>query len=382
MAVEVYTDVERLGGIVDEWRALLGDSGYGNPFLVPEWQIAWARHFTAPGELRVATVRRAGELIAVAPFYRHHSCLGPLKVFTRVRQIGRGKSDVLTELPQILCHRDWHRKALRAVVSQLTDYDRRMDWLEVTLGPEQGWLEPEWLPAAPGERKWVTVHAGVVPTVVMPLPLSVEALDRQLKRNVKESIRRSVNRLKRAGVDWRFEVVAEPGAELQGALDRLVGLHAARARAVERPQHSDYFAAPEEIAFLQDAAQAMAPRDHVKVCSIVVGERAIASLLVLRANGGVFFSASGMDPDWWEFGPMTLLQRECLRDAVSSGDRVVNLSRGPNASKLRWAEELAIHHDFNVVSNRRRSRRSFALYAPYRALAEFRMRAGARRTPG
>jgi CelD/BcsL family acetyltransferase involved in cellulose biosynthesis len=209
----------------------------------------------------------------------------------------------------------------------------------------------------------------------MELPEATDGLEAQLKRNVTESIRRSTNRLRRDGVDWRFDVVEQPGPRLDAAVEELVSLHSARAGADDRFPHTDYFAEPDQSAFLRDASAAMADAGHLKVCSLAVDGEAIASLLILRANGGVFFSVSGMNPAWWDYGVMTLLQRECLRDAIASGDRLVNLSRGPNAPKLRWAENLEIHHNFNLVAGQKRSRRLFSVYAPYRTLAEFRMRA-------
>ena len=373
--VEVLTHVDALAGIAGEWAALHAESGSRNPFLTPEWQVAWARHFTSPGDLRVVAVRRGARLAAVAPFYRHVTRVGPFRAVSRLRLIGRGKTDLLTELPQVLADPAVQRKVLRAAIGELTASRPRPDWIEIALGPEQGWIEPEWLAGGPTRPRWVSLHSGVAATVVMRLPETSDELARQLKRNVTESIRRSKNRLRRAAADWRFEVVAEPGPRLDSALARLVALHGARADAEDRPTHSDYFASGDLGPFLREAGPAMAAAGRAKVASIVVDGAAIASVLVLRANGCAFLSASGMDPRWWEQGPMTLLIRECLGDAIESGDRYVNLSRGPNASKLRWSEELEVHHHFNLVAGTPRSRRVFALYAPWRTLAEFRMRA-------
>lgn len=372
VTVDIRTDFDERGGLVDEWRVLMAESGSRNPFLAPEWQIAWARHFTAPGELRLLTVRHGERLVALAPFYRRESGHGPLTI-VRTRLLGRGSREAMTELPQVLCDPQWRRKALRAVVTTLTKAGTDSDWVEVTLGPDQVWLEPEWLHSS--DTPWVTVHTGVVATVAMRLPETADELDRVLKRNVTESIRRSENRLRRADAVWEFNAVDEPGRELTEGVDQLIALHSARARVGDHLPHTDHFAEPGHLAFLREVVPAMAAAGHVQLCSLTVQGKPIASLLVLRAGGGAFFSASGMDPAWWECSPMTLLQRECLRHLILCGDRSVNLSRGPNAAKLRWAEELEVHHNFSLVAGRRRSQIAFTLYAPYRTAVEFWIRA-------
>ena len=73
-----------------------------------------------------------------------------------------------------------------------------------------------------------SVHRGTRPCVVLPLPESWDELRGSLKRNVKESIRRSTNRLGRDG--HTFEVVDEYGSrdELRDALGELRRPHPLR----------------------------------------------------------------------------------------------------------------------------------------------------------
>jgi CelD/BcsL family acetyltransferase involved in cellulose biosynthesis len=375
--VSVAATVEEATAVHSDWGALLAASGQGNPFLTPEWQIPWARHFTEPGELQILLVHNGDELVAIAPLYRRVTRVGPLR-FARTRLLGSGGGSVLTELPQIVSLPEWHRRSMRLIVAHVMGAEPRSDWVELTLAPTQGWLEPEWIPESVGPPA-VVMASGVAATVVVALPTAHEALQSQLKPSLRRSIRRGRNRLARAGIDCSFEVVDQPGESLRQAVDRLVSLHRARAQVADHVAHADSFAHPDEAGFLHEAAQGMAALGQLKICSLVTSTTTIATVLVLRVNGSAYFSVSGTDPDYWEFGPMTLLLRECLDDAIANGDRSANLLRGPNYAKLRWAEELEVHHHFSLVSGRRRSHLAFAAYAPLRTGSEFWVRARQRR---
>jgi CelD/BcsL family acetyltransferase involved in cellulose biosynthesis len=212
----------------------------------------------------------------------------------------------------------------------------------------------------------------------MALPASDDELQQKLKSSLRRSIRRAQNRLERDGVPWRIETVSEPGPELDRGIARLVELHKARAQLEGRLRHGDSFAAEGQAAFLNSAASAMAAAGRLQLLSVNVDDETAASVLLLRTLGATFMSVSGMDPRWWDYGLVTLLQRECLRSAIECGDRTFNFLRGPNYAKLRWSEELEVHQNFHLVAGRRRSHRLYALFAAYRALAEFRIRSAQR----
>src|SRR5262249_27578442 len=66
------------------------------------------------------------------------------------------------------------------------------------------------------------------PNYTLQLPASWEALQGRFRRNLKESLRKCYNSLKRAGLSFELEVARE-GKALEDALTRFFALHAARA---------------------------------------------------------------------------------------------------------------------------------------------------------
>jgi hypothetical protein len=356
-----FAAVDRL---MPDWRALFEESRTHNPFTNPTWLRAWMLHFTREPELWVMEVRQSDRLIGVAPFYRRRFAGG----VRRVRLVGMGHDRTLTELPQVLAAPGMERQVLRAVVAELMARAGDWDWVDLSLPPEQGWFEPDWLSGRDAQGSFST-QVGTFACVVMPLPDSPNALQAALKRNVRESVRQSHNRLRRASADIRFEKVDGGGGSVRKAVRDLSRLHSARARMRDKPQHENLFPTALQEVFVQSVTQELAGTGHANVALLKADRVPIAAVLLLRANGGVFFSASGMSPDWWDHGPMTFLQAECLRGAIADGDRFANLSIGPDVSKLRWSEVLELHNHFVIVGPRLRSKAAFAAYTPFRSAA-------------
>ena len=97
--------------------------------------------------------------------------------------------------------------------------------------------------------------------------------------------------------------------------------------------------------------------------------------LVLRAPTASYLGLSGVDPNWWHAGPLTLLQYAVLERAADRGDSEVNLSVGPDISKLRWSERVVQHPEFVVCGPRARSRRVLTVYAALASAAAIRREA-------
>jgi CelD/BcsL family acetyltransferase involved in cellulose biosynthesis len=374
MDVSVLHTHDELDAVLPEWTALYEASGSRNPFADPRWLTVWARHYAGGAALETIVVRDRGGLAGVAPFYRGGGRL------ERWRMLGSVDRRQLNELPQVVVRADCTRDALRAVFHELVRRGSDYDWIDFVLAPEQGWTQPEWFDL--DGSSCFSVHRGTRPCVVLPLPGTWDALRAGLKRNVKESIRRSTNRLKRDGHTFELTDEYESVDALRTALAELRRLHAARAKIEGTIAHPDYFAGGANVDFLDDVAERTFGAGLVRPALLEVDGEVVAARLVLRGNGALFFSISGFDPAWWDYGPLTLLDAESLRTAIERGDTHANLSIGPDTSKLRWSERLELHQDFVLVGNRPRARRLFSAWAAAsaaKAVGEGRRRARSRR---
>lgn len=368
----VISSFDELDALIPEWTRLFACSGAQNPFAHPQWMVTWAHHFVSPDQLYVITVRDvSGSLIGIAPLYRHCRRLAPGLIATHLRLFGTGRHAHLTELPQILTAPDMHRKVLRDIIHFVFEDKADWDWMEISLTPEQGWFEPQWLPHESVDAGSFTLHKAARAFTILPLAVTWDDLRTTLKRNVKESIRRSSNRLEKRSLTPDTFIPRDP-ASFDFAMNELVALHRERARVRAKTAHRDYFLDPRALAFMLDAARRMFSAGHLTPYLLQVNGAPVAAQLILNANRTTYFGISGFDPAWWQYSVATNLMVECLREAISRGDNLANLSLGPDVPKVRWSEQIEVHHDFMVVNSRRRSRLAFNLFWQLSAVTRLR----------
>lgn len=329
--------------LMDEWVSLFEAQPIpANPFLHPEWVLGWLRTYDTDPALVLVRSTDTGKLVGVAPLWVQQLSIGPLTAARRMIPVGGGFSSPF-EMPGRLAAPGWDREVSRAVVGA-TIGDPAVDWCEISLGAGQGWFEPEWAfgqaPVSFGEH--VRARACVMLTLDSTWPATRSAL----KRNVKESIRRSTNRL--AKHPGRAEVRELGGFDLdRNVLDRFLDLHRSRsANDSSGIDHHDAYADVRHRELLRTVLPVLARDGLASVFELVIDGEVVAAQLVLRAPGTAYVHSSGFLPSVWNLGPTTLLQSEVIRTAVERGDRMVNFSPGPSVSKLRWSEDLWVGHDF------------------------------------
>lgn len=352
-----------------DWRALADEAAPLNPYASPDWTLTWLRHVVHEHELAVLTVHRDSRLIGIAPFY-----VRDLVHLARTVQLaGTGRLGALTEVPQVLAAPGETRRVMRAVVGHWLTRSQEWDWLELPLTVDQGWFEPQWL----GESRAVSglvQHKTTSAAIVLPMA-GQTALRPLLKRNVWESVKRARHRLDHAGEPWDIVIHTDPG-DVRATLPELRRLHAARAEMEGARVHPDALGEPRRRAFFNDAVHRMAASGRVELLTLNVAGTPVAAQLVLRAPSAAYFALSGIDPQWWSVGPVTLLQYTAMERALERGDTEVNLSVGPDVSKLRWSEHIVQHPEFVVCGPRGRSRVLLSGYAAAAAVAAVRREAG------
>jgi len=353
--------------IVDEWNQLFISSETTNGFAHPEWLTAWAEQYVDDGDLCIVTVRAGGELVGLAPFHRLRRPVLPprARLLPRarvLRLLGTGHGTEITELPEILTRKADSGSILRALVRGLLDVVDDWDWVDVTLTPEQGWFDSEWIAPAGQRTRAFAVHKTTRACVVAPLASSWVAYRSGLGRNVRESIRRSENRLKRNGHNWRLVDAFTNDTAVEEALQHLTVLHNARAALRRGPHHSSHLDDADARRFLQDAVVRLAATGNATPALLEVDGQVVAARLLLHAGRSTFFSLGGFEPTWWDYGVATTLMAEALRARIASGDVIANLSMSPDRPKLRWSRELRLHQDFALVRKDRCSRLAFGAF--------------------
>jgi CelD/BcsL family acetyltransferase involved in cellulose biosynthesis len=175
---------------------------------------------------------------------------------------------------------------------------------------------------------------------VLELPATWEALRVRLKRSMKKTLGHCYNTLRREGRHYDFEI-AEDTARLGPALDDFFRLHSARARVASAAvPHPDQYRTEQSRRFLRAVAADLAPGSRLMVCRLLIDGQLVASRLAFPVGDTLYLHHSGFDPAWWWYSVPTTLTAECIKMAIRSGFRAVNLSAGSDYSKMRWQPEV------------------------------------------
>jgi CelD/BcsL family acetyltransferase involved in cellulose biosynthesis len=364
LTVDVADSLDAGEKLRDEWATLHVSSGSRNPFAHPAWMLTWAHHFCRDDQVEIMAVRRRGRLIGVAPFA--WVALGP--GVRALHPMGNQGHASFTEIPAVLAGREDGRHVLREVVRHLQHDQPGWHWVRLSLDHDQGWFEAQWIDKGASRASPFVVPYRARAFVLMDLPQSWDDFVAARKRNVRESIRRSYNRLGSRVGTWSVDQPVGPA--LRAAVDDVVSLQGARSAMSGKPHHPALFGSDRSVSFYREAVVEMAAAGLAEVSLLRLDDRISAGMVILRAGDGVFTSVSGAEPQAWDLGPGTILLSELARREIGRRTKMVNLSTGPNQAKLRWSERLEFGHDFVVVGPGLGSRARFAFYAQLSLLAD------------
>jgi CelD/BcsL family acetyltransferase involved in cellulose biosynthesis len=383
LRVETIARESDLRALEPEWLALEVASSNTLPFRTAAWTSSWWAHLrqsrrALSDSLSLRAIRDgAGRLVGVAPMMiTSRPGQGPLRA--RCLQFV-GTDPNVTELRGPLLLPGLEEACFRALAADVRERRREWDWVVWSGVPGGG------AAAALLERSGAT-FAREIPSYVLPLRGDWASFKSALPRNVKESLRKCYNSLKRDGLAFTFEVAKEPTAVKVAVMD-VFRLHAARATLEDAVRHADVFAAPSVRAFVLDVCEKLALRGITRVFRLRIGDAVVATRIGFALNGCLYLYYSGFDPAFGKYSVMTTTVAEAIQYAFAEGFTTVNLSTGKDVSKTRWNPQERVHVEGTQVSPDVRGRvahRAFrfaigALENP--VLAPYARRFAARRQP-
>jgi CelD/BcsL family acetyltransferase involved in cellulose biosynthesis len=292
-----------------------------------------------------------GRLVAVAPLMLTHQ--GP-PGFPRARMLQFfGCDPFMTEIRGLVCRPADQHDVIGELHRYLLAHDSEYDWCRWS-GIYQNRL------AAGSPRVEWDVE---LPNFYLDLPTTWEKFKAGLSRNIKESLRKCYNSLKRDGHEFVFRVVSRP-ADMRAALDRFFELHSMRARV----KHTNVFATPRARAFLVDYAECMAAADSLRIFQLEIGGVVVATRIGFVHGRELYLYYSGYDVEWGQYSVMTTVTAEAIRWAIESHFTIVNLSAGRDVSKTRWSPTEIVFCEGTQISSTWRGRVAFHVHRDVLAL--------------
>ena len=366
LTVQKLSTEDELKELECEWNHLLGLRPRWLPFETPEWHAAWWSHLPehkpwVTDELSSFAIRsRTGELVGVAPMMStKRPGLGPLAV-TALDFIGPDPN--LTELRGVVSHPELETEVHHALRQHLHEVSG-WHWIHWR-GLRVGSATEKVLSALPGVQAQVELR-----NYVIHLPATWEELRASRPRNLKESLRKCYNSLKRDGHAFTFEVATTREA-VSSALGRFFALHNARSQLSDTTSHIDVFAAESSRAFVIDVCRRLIARGSTRVFELRIGGDVVASRVGFVQGDLLYLYYSGYDPKWADYSVMTTTVAEAMKYAISQGLKQVNLSFGTDVSKTRWDPELVVYKDLVEVAPALTRRYAYPAYQEARRVLD------------
>jgi len=263
-----------------------------------------------------------------------------------------GADQALTEIRMPLIAAEFHSEVARVIQRQLATIDR-WDWIQ-------------WMGATPAFGRGLAVSADLrwqraLMDYVLDLPDAWDSFHKNLKRNIRESLRHCYNSLKRDKLEFSLAVLERP-EDIQAGLDRFLRLHAMRARMEGSIAHPDHFATASAQAFLRDICARLAARNITRVFELIVDGKVVATRIGFLMGDTLYLYYSGFDTAWARYSVMTTTLAEIIKFAIANGVRTINLSPGTDVGKTRWGPRVVPIAQLLQVGPRFRSRAARAAY--------------------
>jgi CelD/BcsL family acetyltransferase involved in cellulose biosynthesis len=346
LVVDRIESEEALAALQADWTLLELSSANSIPFRTFTWVACWWKHMRRDGlalrdSLAIRTVRTAdGRLVGVAPLMlTHRPAVGPIR--SRCLQF-IGPDPNMTEVRGLLCEPALGAACYAAIREELGRSAGTVDWvhwsgIDERHGAREAFRGPEF--------HW----SNDVVCCVLELPATWEELRSSRPRNLKESLRKCYNSLRRDGLDVLQQVVSAK-ADVAPALEDFFRLHAERSHLEGTVDHRDVFEHPARRAFLVDVCERFAERGALRIFRLHVGGVLAATRIGFVLGDCLYLYYSGFDPVYAKYSVMTTCVAEAIKYAIGERLRSVNLSTGEDVSKLRWhPQQIAFHEGFFIA---------------------------------
>ncbi len=326
---EVVSDPAAFAALRGEWAALMAQSDAG-AFNAWEWLYPWFRRIGADRELRLLLVRDAeGKLAGLMPLGIEKVRVGPAKL----RRLSfLGETHVGSDYLDVVARRGLERQVACAFGRRILEDQAAWDVLDlVDFSASSVTIE-----VLAELFRGAGYDFQLRERYLCPFePLSAEPFDAFLKRTGRRDnfLRRKKWLEKQPG--YQFEKVTDP-AKLSRPLADFFRLHALR---WEGDGGSQGIKGPSVEAFHRDATALLAEAGKLRMYTLRLGDKALASVYGIVHGGKFLYFQSGYDPEWRNKSVGLVLVGETFREALEEGVTEYDFLRGTEGYKADWTSQ-------------------------------------------
>lgn len=310
--VEVYSNLDDLAALSEEWSALAQVDPRATPFQTPEWLLSWATLY-APSNPQIIVIRDGADLVGLFPLMRGRSPWQPL------RPMGLGPSDYLHPL--------------------LADSHYADDlWSVVDDLGKGGLVDLHQVRETNPLVRNQTIHQATC--LVLDLPASYDDYVKSLGK----SLRYDVKRFDKLSVNLRF---ADSGS-LRADLEIFFNLHTARWR--QRFLPGAFVGNRIKEFHLQWGRRALL-KGMLWLGILEHEGHPVGGIYVMRHRETAFFYQAGFDPSAKALSPGSLLVSQLIKRSIEEGLTTFDFLRGDEPYKRRWQPQHELKNLRLLVSN-------------------------------
>lgn len=321
----------RLEALSKEWRLMIREGEYAEPFYQPEWIRAYAHAFHDSEELSAITVYRGGSLLSILPLAHRPTFFGllPAHALCGISGLHSCRTDLIhaPNEGEVAARETWKvlRDHLTWTAIELLDVPRTGAFHRVLdLARQDGFLVGRW---DTRRMPYLPISSDVnKPFSNSPTTHKVfrSRLDKKL-RKLKQSGEVALNRITegdRSHVERFFQIES-------------AGWKGRRGSAIACSKKT--------LDFYQAVTQAGSMRHYLRLYSLDVNNTTIAMYLGFAMNGTVFMPKIAYDESFAVYSPGQLLTKLVIEDLTREGASSLEFL-GPRAPwKNTWTDSCINH---------------------------------------
>jgi CelD/BcsL family acetyltransferase involved in cellulose biosynthesis len=332
MTLDVSVDCDESCFELPAWRELLKIDPNKHVFATPEWNRLWWEEFGAGKDLRLLTMGRGGDVVAIVPLYRKLE--NQRKIFRFVGGVD------LTDYLGPICSEDDRDDVAETLVDWLSSTDLEWDEFDAHNMPVPFGFA-EFLAEKVDRSDLGLILDQEDTSAVLSLPQDWEGYLASLDSKDRHELRRKRRRLGRDHPDGRFRTATDDTLETD--LKVFVEMH----RGAEGMK--GHFMRSEIATFFERIARAFMPLGWLRVDFLEIGDRAIASTFGFVLDDVFYLYNSAYEPDAARLSPGLVLVSELVKESIEGGLTRFDFLRGPERYKYQLGSQALPLNNVRVL---------------------------------
>ncbi len=338
MIIKITKSDDAFRTLEEKWTSLLSESKLNSPFLTWHWMYNWWLNYKSnykyPPQLIIITASENGaKLDLILPLFVRTNVRYGLS-FKQIKYLGTDyeSSDYL----DIICNPDIETDKIKRIFDnpEIKDIFNSLDMISFNNLKSSSRLYKFKDELFSGFSK--TTHSRITSTCpYLPLPENEDALLKSLSKNMKSSLRRTRNKIKKDASLKMYRV--EDETELPGLIRALFELHHLRFSDQNKATKFLY-----EIrgAFHTEMSRIFLKQDILKLFVVTFDEKPIGLLYCLEFNGRLMYLQAGFNPEFAKYALGNQLILFAINHAMDHNCVEFDFMRGSEAYKYKWTDKV------------------------------------------